>query len=232
MAREGTAAVRARMNPTRTTARKPTPPRTSASPAGCMLPRRPSREFQRDQCTDLAAALTYYAVLSLFPALLAMVSLVGLFGQGPADHHDAAGDRASTRAEPVATSCEASVDQLVDAPTGAGSPWSWACCGALWSASGYVGAFGRAMNRIYEIGEGRPFWKLRPLMLVITWSPWCWWPWSPYRPRRHRPGGQAVGDAIGLGATGRDRLEHRQMAGACCGVVVSWSRSSTTPRPT
>ena len=39
---------------------------------------------------------------------------------------------------------------------------------ALWSASGYVGAFGRAMNRIYEIGEGRPFWKLRPIMLLIT----------------------------------------------------------------
>ena len=39
---------------------------------------------------------------------------------------------------------------------------------ALWSASAYVGAFGRAMNRIYEIGEGRPFWKLRPLMLLIT----------------------------------------------------------------
>ena len=40
--------------------------------------------------------------------------------------------------------------------------------GALWSASGYVGAFGRAMNTVYEIDEGRPFWKLRPVMLLVT----------------------------------------------------------------
>ena len=40
--------------------------------------------------------------------------------------------------------------------------------GAVWSASGYIGAFGRAMNRIYEVDEGRPFWKLRPLNLAVT----------------------------------------------------------------
>ena len=39
---------------------------------------------------------------------------------------------------------------------------------ALWSASGYVGAFGRAMNRIYEVDEGRPFIKLRLTMLGVT----------------------------------------------------------------
>ena len=45
--------------------------------------RKTAREFSRDECTDLAAALTYYAVLAMFPAAIALISLVGLVGQGP-----------------------------------------------------------------------------------------------------------------------------------------------------
>lgn len=129
--------------------------------------RKTAREFGADQCTDLAAALTYYAVLALFPALLVVVSLLGVFGQGQRTVDavmDLVGqlgpsDAVDTLREPV--------EQLVASPS-AGIALVLGVLGALWSASGYVGAFARAMNRIYEIEEGRPIWKLRPLMFVVT----------------------------------------------------------------
>lgn len=129
--------------------------------------RRTAREFGTDQCTDLAAALTYYAVLALFPALLVVVSLLGVFGQGQRTV-DAVMEMVSQLgpANAVDTLREP-VEQLVAAPS-AGIALILGVLGALWSASGYVGAFGRAMNRIYEVEEGRPIWKLRPLMFVLT----------------------------------------------------------------
>jgi len=125
------------------------------------------REFTDDQCTDLAAALTYYAVLSLFPALVVVVSLLGVFGQGRRTSETilqligdvVPGSAADTLRQPI--------EQLVQAPS-AGFALALGILGALWSASGYVGAFGRAMNRIYEVDEGRPVWKLRPLQLLLT----------------------------------------------------------------
>lgn len=73
--------------------------------------------------------------------------------------------------------------------------------GALWSASGYVGAFGRAMNRIYEIREGRPFWKLRPLMIVITLAAVILAGLVAIGLVVSGPLARAIGDAIGLGDT-------------------------------
>jgi len=129
--------------------------------------RRALKEFSDDQCTDLAAALTYYAVLSLFPAVLAMVSLVGIVGQGPRAT-DALLKIVADIGQPSVVEAVRGPLQSISRSTGAGLTLVLGLLTALWSASGYVGAFGRAMNRIYEIGEGRPFWKLRPLMLVIT----------------------------------------------------------------
>ncbi|WP_238782314.1 YihY/virulence factor BrkB family protein [Prescottella equi] len=129
--------------------------------------RKTAREFGTDQCTDLAAALTYYAVLALFPALLVIVSLLGVFGQGQRTVDavmEMVGQLGPTNA--VDTLREP-VEQLVAAPS-AGIALVIGVLGALWSASGYVGAFARAMNRIYEIEEGRPIWKLRPLLFVVT----------------------------------------------------------------
>ncbi len=124
-------------------------------------------EFRRDECTDLAAGLTYYAVLSLFPALLALVSLLGVFGQGQ--------ETTDTLLELVERiGQEDAVDQLRDPirqmteNDTAGLALVLGLVGALWSASGYIGAFGRAMNKIYEVDEGRPFWKLRPINVAIT----------------------------------------------------------------
>ena len=115
----------------------------------------------------MAAALTYYAVLSLFPALLAMISLLGVFGQG-----ESTTDALLELVERIGQGD--AVDQLrgpitqMTETNAAGFALVFGVLGALWSASGYVGAFGRAMNKVYEVDEGRPFWKLRPLNLAIT----------------------------------------------------------------
>lgn len=126
------------------------------------------REFSDDQCTDLAAALTYYGVLAIFPAAIALSAILGLVGQSPQQSVQTVLDVLDPliSADALGT-IKPTLLELAQSQT-AGLALALGLLGALWSASGYVGAFGRAMNRVYEIGEGRPFWKLRPLMLVIT----------------------------------------------------------------
>jgi membrane protein len=129
--------------------------------------RKTVREFTGDECTDLAAALTYYAVLAVFPAMIALTSLLGLVGQGTSSVKtllDIVGDLGG------GSVVESVRDPLLEISRSqsAGFAFVLGLLGALWSASGYVGAFGRAMNRVYEIDEGRPVWKLRPLMLGLT----------------------------------------------------------------
>jgi membrane protein len=147
--------------------RKPESPRDLEGRSWIYVLRKTVREFGDDHCTDLAAGLTYYAVLSLFPAAIALISLLGVVGQGTKSVDKVmevlrplvSSDTLNTvqpALEHIATSQSAGIGLVVG------------IAGALWSASGYVGAFGRAMNAVYEIDEGRPFWKLRPLMLVLT----------------------------------------------------------------
>jgi membrane protein len=125
------------------------------------------REFGADQCTDLAASLTYYAVLAIFPGLLAVVSLLGLFGQAGSTTDAVLDILEGLGAGSVVTALREPIAELVASPA-AGVAFVVGVLGALWSASGYIGGFGRAMNRIYEIDEGRPVWKLRPVNLAIT----------------------------------------------------------------
>jgi membrane protein len=127
--------------------------------------RRTAREFQDDQLTDLAAGLTYYAVLAIFPALIALVSVLGLVG-------DSAIEPLKENVEALAPGpaqeiLTGAIDQI-SSTRAAGLALVLGLAGALWSASGYVGGFARASNRIYEVEEGRPFWKLRPLQIGIT----------------------------------------------------------------
>jgi membrane protein len=129
--------------------------------------RRTYREFGDDNCTDLAAGLTYYAVLSLFPAAIALVSLLGVVGQAQTSVDNVIKVLRPLVSSSTLDTIHPALDHIAASP-GAGVGLVVGLLGALWSASGYVGAFGRAMNTVYEIGEGRPFWKLRPLMLVIT----------------------------------------------------------------
>ena len=129
--------------------------------------RKVMREFSKDQLTDQAAALTYYSVLAIFPALLALISILGVVGQSGAAVDTVLDILRPLVAPSTIEAIEGPIRNLADSQ-GAGFALVAGLLGALWSASGYVGAFGRAMNRVYEIDEGRPFWKLRPVMLLIT----------------------------------------------------------------
>ncbi|OBG18387.1 ribonuclease BN [Mycolicibacterium celeriflavum] len=178
--------------------RKPESPTDLTRPSLLYAMRKAVREFQDDECTDLAAALTYYAVLSIFPALVVMVSLLGVFGQGRRTVDgllDIADDVAPASA---LDTLRPSVEQLVNSPT-AGLALVMGIVGALWSASGYVGAFGRAMNRIYEIDEGRPVWKLRPVQLLLTLAGLVIAAAVVLMLAISGPVARWVGDAIGLG---------------------------------
>jgi membrane protein len=123
-------------------------------------------EFKNDNLTDWAAALTYYGILALFPALLVLVSIIGLAGQNTAQSLiDNIAGAAPGSAKTIITNA---IQNLQNNKGSAGVLFIVGILGALWSASGYVGAFSRASNAIYEVGEGRPFWKLRPQQVLIT----------------------------------------------------------------
>ncbi|WP_121256489.1 YihY/virulence factor BrkB family protein [Nocardioides ferulae] len=146
---------------------KPDSPTDLTKPSWRYVLRKTVREFGDDQCTDLAAALTYYGVLALFPAAIALTSVLGLVGQGTTS--------VETLLDIVRDLGGGSMVEDIEGPLldlagnqSAGVALILGLAGALWSASGYVGAFGRAMNRVYEIREGRPVWKLRPAMLLLT----------------------------------------------------------------
>ena len=123
-------------------------------------------EFKKDNLTDWAAALTYYGILALFPALLVLVSVLGLAGQNTTQSLiDNIAGAAPGSAKTIITNA---IQNLQSSKGSAGVLFIVGILGALWSASGYVGAFSRASNAIYEVGEGRPFWKLRPQQVLIT----------------------------------------------------------------
>lgn len=125
-------------------------------------------EFREDGMTDWAAALTYYGLLALFPALIALVSLVGLFGD-PVTTTKKLTDIVTAIGPSSSADTFSGPIRSITSNRGAAGVLFFVGLGvALWSASGYVGAFMRASNIAYETPEGRPFWKLRPLQIVVT----------------------------------------------------------------
>ncbi len=125
-------------------------------------------EFKEDNLTDWAAALTYYSVLSVFPALIALISMVGLVAD-PATITRVLTDTISQLGPSSAVETFKGPIESITANSGtAGLGLILGLAGALWTASGSVGAVLRASNAIYEIEEGRPFWKLRPLQILVT----------------------------------------------------------------
>ena len=130
--------------------------------------KRTVREFRDDNLMDWAAALTYYAVLALFPALIALVSIVGLFGD-PDGTTEALSEVVSDLGpDSAADTFRGPIESITANRSTAGMLFFAGLAVALWSASAYVGAFIRASNVIYEVEEGRPFWKLRPLQITVT----------------------------------------------------------------
>jgi membrane protein len=162
--------------------------------------KRTVKEFQDDNLTDWAAALTYYGVMSLFPMLIALVAVLGLVGQSGSittllDSFRQAG------LSGVADNIEKPLMGVVNAKGGAGALLSVGLLGSLWSASGYLGAFMRAANSIYEVREGRPFWKLRPLQLALTMLGVFLLSLVALGLVVSGPVAEAIGNAIGLGST-------------------------------
>jgi membrane protein len=130
--------------------------------------RRTLREAREDKLNHWGAALTYYAVLSMFPAILVLVSLVGLFAE-PARVTRVMTDTVSQLGPSTAARTFQGPIESITAHRGtAGIMFVVGVVSALWAASGYVSAFADACNSIYEVDEGRPFWKLKPLQLLVT----------------------------------------------------------------
>jgi membrane protein len=179
--------------------RKPDSPGDLSKPSWKYVVRKTMREFSKDECTDQAAALTYYSVLALFPAIVAVLSLVGLVGQGPKTVSTVMDILKGVGVNP-SSSLESTITQL-STSSGSGLALIIGLATALWSASGYVGSFGRAMNRIYEVGEGRPIWKLRPVMLLVTLITVVLAAAVALSLVLTGPAAEAVGNAIGLGST-------------------------------
>jgi membrane protein len=125
------------------------------------------REYGRDGCSDLAAGLTYFAILSALPALLALVSVLGLLGAGRSGSTKLLEVIDAVAPEQVQPVLSDLVTQLTSS-TAAGLGLAIGIIGAVWSASGYVGAFTRAVNRIYGVKEGRGTLVLRSQLLLIT----------------------------------------------------------------
>jgi membrane protein len=124
--------------------------------------------FKDHKLQHWAAALTYYAVLSIFPALLVMVSLVGLLAS-PERVTSVLTDTVSELGPATAAETfQGPIESITSNRGAAGVLFVVGIVAALWSASGYVSAFADASNAIYEVGEGRPFWRLKPFQLAIT----------------------------------------------------------------
>ncbi|MET1053305.1 MAG: YihY/virulence factor BrkB family protein [Mycetocola sp.] len=128
--------------------------------------KRALQQFGKDQVGDIAAALTYFAVLALFPAILAIVSLLSLVNQGSNVTEQLltifgtiAPDTVDTLRKPITD---------ITATPAAGLAFVIGLVGAIFSASGYVRAFSRGMNRIYAVEEGRTYLKLQPVILLVT----------------------------------------------------------------
>jgi membrane protein len=182
--------------------RDETDPTDIPRPGWMAVLKRTKVEFKEDNLTDWAAALTYYAVLALFPALLALVALVGIVGQYP-QTTDALLNiaRQVSGNDSALNSLKDTIDGIVRNKGGAGALLGLGLAGALWSASGYIGAFMRASNAIYEVPEGRPFWKLRPLQVLVTLVIVLLVALLLVSLVVTGPVAKAIGDQIGLGST-------------------------------
>jgi membrane protein len=128
--------------------------------------KRTVKEFNDDGLADWAAALTYYSVLSIFPGLLVVVSLLGLFGQSTID--SVVKDIGGAAPDTVRDLLVNATNNLRHSQNTASVLAIVGLAGGLWSASNYVGGFMRASNAIYDVPEGRPIWKTLPIRLGVT----------------------------------------------------------------
>ena len=130
--------------------------------------KRTATEFSEDNLSDWAAALTYYGLLSLFPALIAFVGIIGLFADPQGATQTITDVVSEIGPSSAADTFAGPIESVTSNSSTSGIMAIVGILVALWSASNYVGAFMRASNVIYETPEGRPIWKLRPIQLLVT----------------------------------------------------------------
>jgi membrane protein len=161
--------------------------------------KRTFREFREDNLTDRAAALTYYSVLAIFPALIVLVSILGLVGESATKPLiDNLGTVAPGPAKEIFTNA---IKNLQGDQGAAGVLFVIGLLGALWSASGYVAAFMRTSNAIYDMPEGRPVWKTLPVRVGLTIVLLVLLAVSTIAVVLTGGLAEKVGDVIGLGST-------------------------------
>jgi membrane protein len=161
--------------------------------------------FLDDDCSDLAGALTYNAVLAVFPGAIVVVALVNLVADGRTAVTTIIGilkdlGAGSVVADPSFT---AVLDAIVVQQSSAKVLLGFGALGALWSTSNYVGVFTRASNRVYGVAEGRPWWRLRPLQVGMSAVALVLMALVATGLVISGPMVDAVGDALGVGSTAR-----------------------------
>ncbi|NEK59709.1 YihY/virulence factor BrkB family protein [Geodermatophilus sabuli] len=170
---------------------------TDTKPTTVGTLKRTLKEFSEDNLTDWAAALTYYGVLALFPALIALLSIVGLL----TDPQQLTEALTAVVPAQAAETLNPVIQQIAGNTGTAGLGLILGIAGAVWSASGYVGAFTRAANVVYETPEGRKIWKLKPLQLLVTLVGILFAALIVAMLVLSGPVVEAIGSAIGLGDT-------------------------------
>ena len=161
--------------------------------------KRTFKQFGADQLSTWAAALTYFGVLSLFPMLLALVSLLGIIGpSAPQPLIDNLNTIAPGPAKDILTNTLKSLESAQGASTLA---FIIGLAAAIWSASGYIGAFMDAANAVWDAPEGRPIWKRIPLRLAVTVVLLILLAASALAVVLTGPVARNVGDVFGLGDT-------------------------------
>ena len=163
--------------------------------------KRTIRELRDDNLTDWAAALTYYSVLAIFPGLIVLVAILGLVGQHPQTTNALLDIVRDIGPASAVDTFRGPIESVVKSNGGAGALLGVGLLFAIWSASGYIGAFMRAINVIYEVEEGRPFWKRRPLQIVITVAMVLLLALVAISLVVTGPLARSIGDVIGLGDT-------------------------------
>ncbi|HEV2785050.1 MAG TPA: YihY/virulence factor BrkB family protein [Solirubrobacteraceae bacterium] len=159
------------------------------------------KEFSQDNLTDWAAAMTYYGVLALFPALIALVSIVGIVFS-PTQITDALNQIVGQLGPSSAMqTLQGPIEGIASGGSKTGIMLIVGIVAALWAASGYVGAFMRASHVMYEVDEGRPIWKLRPLQMLVTLAMLLLVTLAALSVIVSGPIAEAVGSAVGLSDT-------------------------------
>ena len=138
----------------------------NAAPRRWRIVKHVLRRLLEDECLDRAAGLGFYALLSAAPAILAMVSLLGVVGEAESTTEAVLSLAHDVSAE-AASAIQPFIVELTESSS-AGATLIGSLALAVWSSSKYIGAFGRALNTVYRVEESRPYWKFKPLMLLIT----------------------------------------------------------------